>query len=517
MVTITKLRVALLLSAPAAWILFDRAGIVADVPGTNYQRFFYHALPVALSVLYRNWPYDHTADDAMRSLIWSQELGQSLNQTIANSIDVSSALPNQQIPYFWMVDDRGLADFTIAAFWLFGSNMLSLSALWFVILAGSVLLFVISVGKSNVALLVGNAWLWSLALSGAIFVSPTDAADDNFEWFILHLTESRFFTLLAILPVMGMVILAWKIKSLTYQTAFVATFQLSLIGYLTTVRSTVNILGVFVIIAIVGIVFWRSFARDEKIKPTSYSLAFLIVAPITLIFVIPPTANHFIENPRYSEVGERTFWHNALMSYSYSPLLQVDLPMTASDHDAISLVLAFKDHGSLKDASKEIKANPDSYRARAQQGLNWTSTAWEFDWPRYETDARQVYFEVWKTYPHQTLKMFFVDKPSATWKFISNKVFDVKLKTGLFIPYTFLVFMAFMIGLIGNLHLSMSAALKGFALLAALAGVSLIPSFLFYLGSTQVGETYILIGATSSFVSFVVGSWCRKWVAIIEK
>ena len=94
-------------------------------------RYRFHAIPVAVSTLYHNRPHDYTAH---RSLAMSfHDAGRDIDDQIREAIRPESSIGGGT--YYWVADDRGLADFVVGAFWLFGPQVTSLSNFWFLLLS----------------------------------------------------------------------------------------------------------------------------------------------------------------------------------------------------------------------------------------------------------------------------------------------------------------------------------------------------------------------------------------------
>ena len=97
-----------LLPLVVATFVFSGGGkITGDIEGKDYQRLYYHVLPVVLSAEFLSHPYDHTADNLVRQIVWSQPLDQSINLTIKKSIEEIKKFPQAKIGItgWWMIGD----------------------------------------------------------------------------------------------------------------------------------------------------------------------------------------------------------------------------------------------------------------------------------------------------------------------------------------------------------------------------------------------------------------------------
>jgi hypothetical protein len=118
------------------------------------SRLQFHAIPVALSVLYHGRPHDYTAFSS---------LAISFQASTADARAIASVPPADDKTYYWVADDRGMGDYVIAAFALFGPHPKSLYYAYFVVLACSVVLFLADLGRRA----AGNAIL--LFVLGALY------------------------------------------------------------------------------------------------------------------------------------------------------------------------------------------------------------------------------------------------------------------------------------------------------------------------------------------------------------
>jgi hypothetical protein len=105
------------------------------------NRIRYHAMPVAVSVLSHGRPYDYTAFNGIA-------IGFQIPGPVDTRIEWTiqyQPMPNEAT-YYWAADDRGMADYVIGAFLLFGPHSSSLYKFYFVVLGLSVLLFLLDLG-----------------------------------------------------------------------------------------------------------------------------------------------------------------------------------------------------------------------------------------------------------------------------------------------------------------------------------------------------------------------------------
>ena len=106
------------------------------------NRLMLHVLPVAVSVLYHGRVHDYTA---FKSIAMAMRGGEDVTAASVR------AVPPGDDTYYWAADDRGLADYAIAALALFGPRVTSLYWMFFVVFAASLALFLLDLGRHAVA------------------------------------------------------------------------------------------------------------------------------------------------------------------------------------------------------------------------------------------------------------------------------------------------------------------------------------------------------------------------------
>ena len=501
-----RLAPLVLLPLVVATFMFSGGGekITGDIEGQDYPRLYYHVLPVVLSAEFLGHPYDHTADNLVRQIVWSQPLDQSINLTIKKSIEEIKKISPSQDRYYWMVDDRGFADFAFVAFKLFGFEMASLSKLWFVLLAIFTIFLTITAWNKPKFLLFNVLYLTALIVSVGLF-QKTNIGDDP-RYPMLHLTESRFFELLAI-PVLlaGLSTLDCRNKKLVslYSIFIGASFY-----FLSSIRSTCKVYFYALIIGVVVklIINWKS----RIYKKSSNALLYLTLFLATITYLSLTFLGHQIESEKYESIGKRTVFHNALMGFAYSTNIGGRYGISVSDHDALAFVIALRETDDLDQAANLKRLDQVNFRARAQIALNWDPGT--FDWEEYERDARITFFRIIRENPKSSLQLFLVEKPRA----LINQVID---KTSGSLDSRFppiqqqLLMMAiFVFGVSVLWRGRQASALFAQAISLLLVCLGSLQSILFYPGVTQMG---VLIVSISIFIlssAVSIGFLCRNKV-----
>lgn len=498
------LRVYCLVVLATLSIFFVQNPISGDIEGEKYQRFYYHVLPVFLSSKYLDHPYDYTADQSAQIIVWSKDIKDSLDQTIERSIAELKSANRSDIDYFWMVDDRGFADFTFIAFHLFGERMFSLSILWLIVFALGVI-FTLIVGWNSAGWLILNSlYVTHLMLMPGIFEETTHIGQ-----FVVpnqHLTDTRLFAIVAIPYLFTLLAILFK-NLLNLQSILLGTMSIFMLWWLNSIRSSIRIYLIFIVFSAMIVFGWKSVSSHRSKTSSKQELLpslFLVFAGFAIMGIANFT-KATIENDRYGEFGQRTTWHNYLMGYSYSESLSQDLKMTTSDHASLSLVIAFKESGNLESAKALLLTDRERLYNESQVALNWEPGT--YDWVESESIARTVAIELLRENPVASLRLFLLEKPTAYYQYLKLEIADSSNIGSYSIKTIFQTFsvLAFLSGILLHRVGSQKSVLKFLAACVLLFLLSSLQTILFYITYSSFGETLIFIGMIFACTSFLVG------------
>lgn len=359
------------------------------------NRYRFHAIPVAVSRLAHGCPHDYTA---VRSLAHrfhdgSGDLDEQIAESLANDPGTGT--------YFWVADDRGLGDYTAAAFRLFGFRGRSLTDFWFLLLGTSAALFVVGFWGRPGALVLPVLVLFGLLVLAQALPFRDRVPFDLRGWREgVGLSESRLFDALSLLAVLHLALAAVGAAG---RSAWVAAVpQAALLLFLYHCRSSLGwqYLALFALAA--GRGGWCLWVR----RPRDLAAPLCAAALLAISLVGLNLYKHAAYHPAYfAERGSRTFWHNALMGLSFHHRLRAELPMPrCEDRDAVELVLA---------RMRALDPNLDPGAWNATTALNSLGSHNAFDWPAYEAAARELYFDLWRTRPRDMVSCHAVYKPRA--------------------------------------------------------------------------------------------------------
>ena len=353
-------------------------------------RYRFHAIPVAISALYHHRPHDYTS---MRNLAHrfhdpNQDLDQQIRQAVHPDYDPGNGT------YFWVADDRGLADYVIGAFWLFGPETLSLANFLYVVLGLGLALYTIGYWRTPEALVLPLVVVFGWLALAQVMLHRVPFPNGQGYWGEeIALYESRMFDLLALVSVLHLAVLAAARPAVNRLAWVTAIPQAAILVFLYHARSSIGweYLALFALVALRFGAWGVQRLRDAELAPRGalarpVFVAILLACSLVGLKQYQRAAYHRHYTSTY---GQRTFWHNALMGLAYHPRLSEELPMAlCDDRNAVDLVLA---------RMEERDPNLDRSQWNWQAALNSLGNHNEFNWNRYEDVARGIYFELWRS------------------------------------------------------------------------------------------------------------------------
>jgi hypothetical protein len=366
-------------------------------------RYRYHAMPVAISYLYHNHPHDYTA---RKYLAWRFQDHKWVLDDLIVDVIANPPVPDPDL-YLWAADDRGLGDFCIAAFRLFGPRIRSLSEFYFLLLAAAVGLYAVGYWRVPWALLGPVGVLFGMVVLSQMYQDQGTIAFAGRVWLEeIALYESRLFDLLALVSCSHLALLAAS-GAAPRAAWLTAVPQAALVLFLYHARSSLG----WEYLAVLGITglaaarwAWGRWRAAEKpgfgalARPAF--VAALVVGSLVGLGQYKARTYH----PAYAaEAGTRTFWHNALMGYGYNPRLRHVQGMPwVNDAETVRYVFA------RMRAANDPRLGPDWTETRAMNSLGGHN---KFDWVTYEQVAREYYFAAWRDHPAEVAACYGYWKP----------------------------------------------------------------------------------------------------------
>jgi len=494
-------------------VLLTSPDFTRDVEASSFNRFYYHTLPVVLSAMEFGHVYDHTAKMSVRNAVWSIPINTNLDSVINQVQAIETPAPpdelwlNDQV-YFWMVDDRGLADFTFIAFKLFGLQMASLGLLWYLVFFVGGLLGLLASWRSRSSLVLFLLYFTTCAILLPGIYRPTLDPMTGLDVIpVQHISDPRLSAILMIPFVMTIWVLSKRTR-LGFGNAFIGLIASIFAWFIISIRSS-NKTYLYALCFVVIVFFVVRSFLDMKLSKVSLYL-------LVMVLVVGGGFRHFygqLEHPDYQSVGKRTVWHNAVMGLAYSSSLSQELGVTVSDHEALALVIAFQETGNLDIAARVVKADPEKYRALAQVALNWDPST--FDWQKLEASARSVMISVFREHPIASLKLFLLEKPNAYLQNIRQKTTSqLSLPFGLGDSIEAVYLISLVVGFFLGLrffseHLNLIFR-EHFLPTLCLTIVSVIPTVLFYINSGSFAEGLLFVNMLFFSLAALLGGKLRQ-------
>jgi hypothetical protein len=365
------------------------------------SRLQFHAIPMAVSVLYHGRPHDYTAFVSAAEPFQSP-IAEDVDTRIARV--VASVPPADDKTYYWVADDRGMGDYVIAAFALFGPHTKSLYYAYFVVLGLSVFLFLGDLGRyagASAMLLFALGALYSctpVILLGNLTLPIFEAG---------ALFEPRVIDLLTFVSALHLGLTSFFSGRWGPCRRAVVAAQAAILvaGY--HARSTVAWQMAFVVGA--GFVYWmwRRYAdRGDGRANRGRLMPFHGAWPVLCLVVglcLLKGYQHATYNPRYlRDIGGRTVWHNALMGLWWNQHLAEKYQLRVDDQ---AIVGAVRNYLS---ATQDPRLTPEWSGSNIISSLGGHSP---FNWFTYEQAARDFYWHIWRSDAREMLRCYLINKP----------------------------------------------------------------------------------------------------------
>lgn len=383
------------------------------------NRMQFHAIPVALSYLYYGKPHDLTAYKGIAFEFQAQQT--PLPQLLAKySSGVDQANIQQQQTYYWVADDRGMGDFTIVAFRLFGPHISSLYWLYIALLAVSIGAYVLTLYRDRLSMTVMVVLLGGYVVS--LFAAVVSGSNDNynFEGKLIPIHDSRTFDALAIIGLAHILLAALSRRRLGVVGLFGLMTQVAVLCLILMARSSLKLEILVLLCVMLVLIAYCTLSRHRRIRSEGASqdtslppLRSLVIGLVCLLSV--PVLAHIYESRIYNAAYNntvRTVWHNILMGVGV-PEPGAVFPSSESD-DAL-VIKAVVAHRNLR--------HPESPWDE-QTILNSLGGHVEFDWRAYEAEARDIFFGLWRQEPGVMAAWYLYGKPLLVAKLLKKAVSD---------------------------------------------------------------------------------------------
>lgn len=380
-----------------------------DQGASNRIRF--HAIPVALAATVHGLPHDYTSRITIAHRFQNETT--PLNEVIAAG--KSAKISSDDQVYFWPADDRGMADYVIAAFKLFGYKERSLYLFYFVLLGLSCAVCIVAYKHDTRALAIlalALVAIWTflpvlpLASEGS-FLSVGAVADSGDH---VALFETRIFDVLAFVAVLHIALFVFKQVRPSFLAVGSLVIQTFFFFFLYHARSSLGWMLV-AIIALISFAVFRGMRHHDGLS-LGERLGPPAIASVVILLMASALGGYkqLTYHPRYlGELGARTFWHNALMGLGADKGFKETYRLDINDRLIIEAVIWYV---------KTIKGIELPPEWNADHILFSLGSHTDFDWKTYETYARQFYFYIWEKHTLRTLRTYVVMKPAKAFSIV---------------------------------------------------------------------------------------------------
>lgn len=492
------------------------------------HRMQFHAIPVALSYLYYGKQHDLTAYKGMAFEFQAQQTPLPLLlQKYSSGADKAGV--QQQPTYYWTADDRGMGDFTILAFRLFGPHLSSLYWLYIALLAISIAAYVLTHYRDELSMTALVVLLSGYVV--ALFAAVLNGTNANFHENLVPIHDSRTLDAFAIIGLAHILLVALRRQPVGLAGFAGLTVQTVILCLVLLARSSLKlgilslICGTLALMAYDAVLRWKA-VRNGVVRQGSAASG-LKSAAIAFVFLLSvPVLTQIYQNAVYNHAYRntvRTVWHNVLMGVGV-PQPGVPFPRShPDDREAIEAVVAHH-NAQRPDTPWDVQAILNSLGGHV-----------EFDWRAYEAEARDIFFDLWRQEPVAMISWYLYGKPLIIAKLLATAAtndFDLPSKGySRFCPETCeaeltLIHWPVLVILLIVAVIARTIVLRYwtpvFAILLAGAIVYLIPSIVFYefilnlLGTITLGAAmiyWIAAGLMAKAVSLWIDNPRRSQLA----
>jgi len=477
------------------FFIFNR-GLTLHEENSITDRVRFHAIPVALSVLYHHHPHDYTGLHAIAiPFQGSGDINHLINAAKLQQLDQDKEI------YYWVADDRGFADYVIAAFYVFGAQLNSLYYMWFLILSVSCVLFLISFSKELWALSFLCLVLIGIHLS--ISTLPLSAFHREGMHYMggAGLHEPRFLDVLAMVAVMHMMLLAFSSRPLQWlRDKLPLIGQVFIFIMLYHARTSLGweiVAILFLCLSLAIIQLYKHKKYKAEIGATIF-VGLLLLGSLLGLNIY----KHITYHPKYfSEMGVRTFWHNALMGLQEEPVLTKKYNLTIDDAEIARAVIKF--------SQETHQCTSDIEQLDFQTILNTLGGHGVINWIHYERCAKKFFISIVSDNKIRTAVLYGIRKPLASLDMFAQTinhygvplVDNMRTKLGIgWYPLSVMNLSLFAIILLLSFKELIRARKKLFIVLTILLVFSLIPSVAFYPAILTLGGFLV----TSSILFYLI-------------
>ena len=319
--------------------------------------------------------------------------------------------------FFVPADDKGDVTFTRVAFRLFGLSLESLYRLYFLLLLGSVVTFIVSFRKDIERLFIGLAVLLS-------YYSLLSAFQDGLlPPQVVTFYDARIYGVVAALAVLHLFFYCVDRERFSILKGIGALYQASMIVLAVHVRSANlwTVIALLVGVVVAGLVKKLRSERDRQTDELSgASRRLVVIWPLAVAgFVLSGLL--VWERATYhreyfaSHMAHHLFWHNAGLGFALHPKLGKPYGYRTADDAMMNRVAGYLIAKGDRGRTARIFGNSYSNETGTAEGAKvavgpflHSATS---DLELYDETARKVVLETVETHPLETAALFLYYKP----------------------------------------------------------------------------------------------------------
>lgn len=382
-------------------------GIDAGLDRAVPERYRVYGIPIALSSdVYGLKGYVADREVVRRfmnqkpvDVILAQDLPAALPPRPANEAGADDRL------FFVPADDKGDVTFTRIAFALFGRSSRALYDAFFLLLAGSVLAYVVAFVRSRDKLLVGIAVLL------ALFSLLSAFQDGLLLPYVVTFYDVRIFSVLAALAVLHLAFASIDPRPVSAVTCLCAIYQALLVTLAIHVRSSSSPMVIALVAWIVAAELFRR--RGAPVPAIRYWPVVVLAVSLGGLSAWERLAYH----PRYfrSHLAHHLFWHNVGIGFALHPALGAPIGFVMSDEAMINRVarylLASGHHDTIAKVFGPAYSNPSGTVAGASVEVGPFLHGPTSDLALYDAIAGRIVRDTMRAHPLQSAALFAYYKP----------------------------------------------------------------------------------------------------------
>ena len=365
-------------------------------------RLQYHAMPVAISVLRHDWPYNYTANFSVAMAFQNPAYG-----SLADRIERVSKpdFPKGTGTYFWNVDDRGLADYVYLSALMFGPTLDGLFWSYFLILGVAVLAFMMGNWQTPNGFTFLVIYLAALGVSFMVWSSAPGTP--QFGETSIHISESRLLGIMTILPIAHLFLFNIRRGPVMMPQATAVFVQIFVFIFLLHIRSSV--IWQFWVLAIL-ILCWVALSEAPRKPKVLRAIVSVFVMGIGIYGALPVYKKAVYHEWYFDHSGARTIWHNIVMGFGQSPTLSQKYQIYGDDASSIRAVIQYTADTAHQN-NKAFPIDPVKIDAVKQAALNSLGSHNEFNWKAHEQKARQLALTIAGNNFWDVVKLYAYHKP----------------------------------------------------------------------------------------------------------